>query len=74
MLDNILLFTTKNAYVQTKNLPKPKKITRAALGLLGTFSMSDADAKLGQLRLQVCTHHVQLPGDGQPQPQNPLES
>ena len=30
----------KNTYVQTKNLPEPKKITRAALGLLGTFSMS----------------------------------
>ena len=34
---------------------------------------SHAGAKLGQLWLQVCTHHVQLPGDGQPHPQNPLE-
>ena len=33
-------FATKSAYVQTKNLPEPKKITQAALSLLGTFSMS----------------------------------
>ena len=26
-------------HVQTQNLTKPKKITRAALGLLGKFSM-----------------------------------
>ena len=35
-----LPFVTKDAYVHTKNLPDPNKITRAALGLLGTFSMS----------------------------------
>ena len=50
--------TKKNVYVQTKNLPEPKKITRAALGLLGTFSMSDYKIPNIQTLLEmVCTHY-----------------